>query len=87
MRKIVLEGKSLEHLQFYILNDIKLLKKIFELMNNIQQTPFEGIGKPEALKGDLKGFWSRRINEEHRLVYKITNEYIIVISCRSHYKI
>ena len=85
MKKIVLEGKSLEHLRFFIHNDNKLLKKIFELLNDIQNDPFKGIGKPEALKGDLKGYWSRRINDEHRLVYTITNEHIIVISCRSHY--
>lgn len=87
MRKIALEGKSLEHLRFFLHNDIKLLKKIFELFEAIQREPFQGIGKPEALKGDLKGYWSRRINDEHRLVYTITNEYIIVISCRSHYSI
>lgn len=56
------------------LNDIKLLKKIFDLIASIKRNPVEGIGKPEALKGNLKGSWSRRINEEHRIVYCITND-------------
>lgn len=87
MRKIVLAGKSLEHLQFFALNDVKLLRKIFDLMEQIKSNPFTGIGKPEALKGDLKGFWSRRINDEHRIVYSVTSDSVIVISCRSHYRI
>ena len=86
MRKIVLSGKSFEHLQFFVHNDNKLLKKIFELLKAIESDPFKSIGKPEALKGDLQGYWSRKINDEHRLVYKITNEAIIIISCRSHYR-
>lgn len=86
MRKIVLEGKSLEHIKFYLQNDMKLLKKVFELMEAIQADPFKGIGKPEPLKNELRGFWSRRINDEHRIVYTVTTEYIIIISCRSHYQ-
>jgi toxin YoeB len=86
MRKIALEGKSLEHIKFYLQNDVKLLKKVFELMEAIQADPFKGIGKPEPLKNELRGFWSRRINDEHRIVYTVTTEYIIIISCRSHYQ-
>jgi len=56
MRKIVLEGKSLEHLRFYLQNDVKLLKKIFELLEAIQSDPFKGIGKPEPLRGELQGY-------------------------------
>jgi len=56
MRKIALEGKSLEHLRFYFQNDIKLLKKIFELLEAIQSEPFKGIGKPEPLRGELQGY-------------------------------
>ena len=55
-------------------NDLKLLKKIIELLDSISNDAFNGIGKPEALKGDLRGYWSRRINDEHRLVYTIKNE-------------
>lgn len=49
------------------------------------RTPFEGIGKPEALKGDLQGYWSRRITSEHRLVYKYQKELLLIASCRYHY--
>jgi toxin YoeB len=62
-----------------------VLKKIRELLENIQQTPFEGIGKPEALKHQLAGKWSRRITDEHRLVYKVEKEKIIVYQVRFHY--
>lgn len=60
MRKIVLAGKSLEHLQFFAQNDAKLLKKIFDLFDAIQRDPFTGIGKPEVLKGDLKGLLEQK---------------------------
>ncbi len=87
MRQIILAGKTLEHLQFFALNNTKLLKKILELFASVSRDPFHGIGKPEALKGDLKGYWSRRINEEHRIVYTVTDDSVIIISCRSHYKL
>lgn len=61
-------------------------KKINELIKEIQRTPFAGKGKPEPLKYDLKGFWSRRINQEHRLVYRIADTAIEIISVRFHYK-
>lgn len=63
----------------------KVLKKIRELLENIEQTPFEGLGKPEALKHELAGKWSRRITDEHRLVYKVEKETIIVYQVRFHY--
>lgn len=87
MRQIALAGKSLEHLQHFALNDVRLLRKILDLFEDIRSNPFTGLGKPEALKGDLKGYWSRRINDEHRIVYSVTNETITIISYRSHYKI
>jgi len=65
--------------------DKKLVKRISELIKSALRTPFEGIGKPEALKGDLQGYWSRRITSEHRLVYKYTNEEILIAACRYHY--
>lgn len=67
--------------------DIKTLKKINELIKDISRQPFEGLGKPEALKHQLKGFWSRRINSEDRLIYKIDGDNIIIISCKRHYEI
>lgn len=65
--------------------DKKMLKKINLLIKEILRTPFEGKGKPEPLKYDLAGFWSRRIDLEHRLVYQMREDEIIIISCRYHY--
>lgn len=65
--------------------DKKILKRINELIKDIQRSPFEVIGKPEPLKFDLSGLWSRRINQEHRLIYKVKDDYIIIIECRYHY--
>lgn len=64
----------------------QLLKRINELIKDAKRTPFKGIGKPEPLKRDLRGCWSRRITDEHRLVYKIEHEEILIISCRYHYE-
>ncbi|MFT6065010.1 MAG: toxin YoeB [Paraglaciecola sp.] len=65
--------------------DKKLVKRINELIKSCIRTPFEGSGKPEALKGDLQGYWSRRITSEHRLVYKYENEKFLIAACRYHY--
>lgn len=63
----------------------KLAIKVDELLNSIEKTPYEGIGKPEPLKNQFSGYWSRRINKEHRLIYKVENDAIIIIACRYHY--
>ena len=65
--------------------DKKKLKRINELIKNTIRDPFHGIGNPEPLKHDLQGFWSRRIDGEHRLVYSFENEELIIIGCRFHY--
>ena len=65
--------------------DKKILRKINELIKTIQRTPLEGIGKPEPLKYDLAGLWSRRIDREHRLVYKVESDKIFIYSCKFHY--
>ena len=85
MRRIILEATAIEDIYFFGKNDLKLLKKISELINAIAKEPFTGIGKPEALRGDLQGYWSRRINDEHRLIYKVTSDSIAIASFRSHY--
>ncbi|MCK5208223.1 MAG: Txe/YoeB family addiction module toxin [Cyclobacteriaceae bacterium] len=66
-------------------SDKKMLKKVNELIRQCQRTPFEGIGKPELLRGNLSGWWSRRINQEHRLVYRIDNRSLFILQCRKHY--
>jgi len=65
--------------------DKKTLKRINNLISNILRTPFEGIGKPESLKENLSGFWSRRIDDSHRLVYAVTDTHITIIACKYHY--
>ena len=65
--------------------DKKLFQRLVRLLDEVCRTPFVGIGKPEPLKEDLAGLWSRRITDEHRLVYKVTTETIVVIACRDHY--
>jgi toxin YoeB len=67
-------------------SDKKLLRKINTLIKEIQRTPFTGQGKPEPLRANLSGYWSRRINSEHRLVYKIAEDTLIIVSCRLHYQ-
>lgn len=64
----------------------KVFKRINRLVDAIAADPFRGIGKPEALRHDLTGYWSRRITEEHRLVYKVAGKKIYIISCRYHYR-
>ena len=65
--------------------DKRILKKINELIKDIQRKPYEGMGKPEPLKYDLAGLWSRRIDREHRLVYQANESEILIYSCRYHY--
>lgn len=65
--------------------DKATLRKINTLIKECQRHPFEGTGKPEPLKGELSGFWSRRINREHRLVYRIKNNMLQIAQCRYHY--
>lgn len=66
-------------------NDKKLLKKLNRLLEECTRTPFNGIGKPEPLKEELQGAWSRRINDEHRLIYLVSDRQVTILSCRYHY--
>ncbi len=86
MKDLIVKQQAMDDLHFWAKNNLKLLKKIFELLNAIQSNPFSGIGKPEALKNELQGYWSRRINDEHRIVYKVTTDALTIVSCRSHYR-
>ena len=72
--------------QWFQEQDRKLVRRINLLIREILRTPFEGIGKPEPLRGDLSGSWSRRINGEHRLVYTVKANDVVVIACRYHYE-
>lgn len=80
-----------EDFEYWSINDRNIVIKIIELLKSIRRTPFQGIGKPEPLKYEFKGCWSRRINKEHRLVYKIeslskSEQKCIVLLCRYHYE-
>jgi len=65
--------------------DKKIFLKIQKLIKDTMRNPFGGLGKPEPLRNNLKGYWSKRITKEHRLVYKVENEHLIIISCKYHY--
>jgi toxin YoeB len=84
-RKIVFEASAFEDFTEWAKLDKKIYKKIVELIKDIDRSPFLGLGKPELLKYELSGFWSRRINDEHRLVYKVTDTEVVIISCKYHY--
>ncbi|MEZ5042748.1 MAG: Txe/YoeB family addiction module toxin [Saprospiraceae bacterium] len=88
--KIEFTEHGWEDFEYWIETDKEIVNKIKELIKSIRQTPFKGLGKPEPLKHSLKGFWSRRITQEHRLVYKITgkkseDQKCSIIQCRYHY--
>ena len=70
---------------YWQLQDKKMLKRINTLLKEIERNNFEGLGKPEPLKGELSGFWSRRIDDTHRLVYRIRGGVLEVLSCKGHY--
>jgi len=74
-----------EEYVYWQTQDKKTLKRINELLKDINRNPYEGIGKPEPLKGNLNGFWSRRIDSENRIVYKVENGQLIIVQCGSHY--
>lgn len=86
MRQFKLDGKALNDMRFWLANNRRILDKIFRLMEEVARDPFDGIGKPEPLRGDKSGRWSRRITDEHRMVYEVTDEFIIVYSLHGHYE-
>ena len=83
--KIIFSKNSWEDYIFWQSQDRKILRKVNELIKEIQRTPYQGKGKPEPLKYDLAGFWSRRIEREHRLVYRVEKNSVLIYSCRYHY--
>lgn len=85
MRDLYWDSKAWQDYLYWQSQDKKTLKRINKLIQNTLTTPFQGIGKPEPLKENLSGYWSRRIDETNRLVYRVTDDYIKIISCRYHY--
>ncbi len=86
MRNIEFVPKAFTEYRKWIETDRKIAIRIADLINDIIRNPFTGIGKPEPLKHQFKGYWSRHIDQEHRLVYSVTHTSIIIISCYSHYQ-
>lgn len=83
--KLIFAGQAWEDYLYWQKTDKKLLERINTLIKDITRSPFEGIGKPEPLKNALAGYWSRRINDEHRIVYKIANGSVWIAQLRYHY--
>ncbi len=83
--RIIFMNDAWEDYLYWQQTDKSILRKINQLIKEISRTPFDGTVKPEPLKENLAGFWSRRINIEHRLVYKVEDDSVIVLQCRYHY--
>ncbi len=84
-RNLEFDPNAIEDLSYWVKNDRKRAEKILKIIQEIGKDPFDGTGKPEPLKYHLSGAWSRRITQEHRLVYEVTPEKIRILSCRFHY--
>lgn len=83
--KVIWSDESWKDFEYWLDNNQKIVKRIRKLIQNTRRTPFEGIGKPEPLKGDMAGLWSRRITNEHRFVYFVNEDGLNIISVRFHY--
>jgi toxin YoeB len=85
MKSFSFSHEAWEDILYWAQNDHKKLKKIIILIDEIRKTPFNGTGKPEPLKFKLSGYWSRKIDEKERIVYRVETEKIIIATCKSHY--
>ena len=86
MKKTILDISVIEDLKAWAKDEPKLVKRVFELIEDIHKNPFVGLGKPEPLKYQYKGFWSRRISDEHRLIYQVlSDKSIAIVSVYGHY--
>lgn len=85
-RKLLWDADAWEDYLYWQNQDKKTLRRINQLLKDIQRSPYTGIGKPEALKENLSGLWSRRVDEENRLVYAAEGDTILIFSCRGHYE-
>ena len=85
MRNLIFDKAAFEDLEWWVKEDRKTALRIIKLIQQLPNDPFSGIGKPEPLKHDLSGCWSRRIDEEHRLVYQVKEDFIRILACKYHY--
>ncbi|WP_416397426.1 Txe/YoeB family addiction module toxin [Allohahella sp. A8] len=83
--KLIFSDNAWEDYLYWQKTDKKILNRINKLIKETRREPFEGVGKPEPLKHNLAGYWSRRINEEHRIVYKVTDDALLIAQLRYHY--
>jgi toxin YoeB len=83
--KLIFSENAWEDYLYWQKTDKKVLNRINKLIKETKRAPFEGVGKPEPLKHNLAGYWSRRINEEHRIVYKVTDDALLIAQLRYHY--
>ncbi|MFI6314927.1 Txe/YoeB family addiction module toxin [Nocardia fusca] len=83
--KVTFAKVAFDDLDHWISTDRKMALRVMRLINDIDRDPFTGLGKPEPLKGDKSGYWSRRINDEHRLVYAVSGDNILIAQARYHY--
>ncbi len=84
--RLEFKPQAFEDLQHWVQYQPKMAKRLLRLIEETQRNPFEGIGKPEPLKNELSGWWSRRIDGEHRLIYKIQDEVLIIAQAKGHYE-
>jgi len=83
--RVVFADQGWEDFCYWIEHDLRIAKRVAQLIKDIEREPFEGLGKPEPLRHDLTGFWSRRVTDEHRLVYAVEKDVILVAQARYHY--
>ena len=86
MKSLEFDPHAFEDLAWWVKHDRKVALRILKLAQEVSRQPFSGTGKPEPLKGDLAGCWSRRITKEHRLVYEVLDDRIKILACRYHYE-
>ena len=83
--KVIFSDQGWDDLSYWVVNDKKVAKRILLLVKDIKRSPFDGLGKPEPLRHDLSGFWSRRITDEHRLIYTVEGNSLLIAQARYHY--
>ena len=85
MRNVAFSPVAFQEYNEWFETNSTLVNRIKTLIRDIDRDPFKGIGKPEPLRGNWSGFWSRRIDQEHRLIYKVTETQILIVKCKDHY--
>ena len=83
--RLEFKPQAFEDLQFWVQRNPKMAKRVLRLIEETQRDPFGGIGKPEPLRGELTGWWSKRIDQEHRLIYKVEGDRLLIAQAKTHY--